>query len=669
MLRPVPGGADRALGSLVSAFLVAPYGAAVRTIPSIARASPPPKRRRWLLWLLGLSIPVFALQYFAHRPVLPVLSYSEFDEQLVADNVVSVTIVDGSSVQAVLGTPVGPGKTAHVTMLLPIKNDPAFLAGLQAHHVRIAAAHADTGMLDFMSSVLPILLMLGFWYWMMKRQDATQGGFAAFAKAEPRAVDPDTPAVTFAQVAGAEEAKGELREIVEFLKAPERFTRLGGKLPKGALLVGPPGTGKTLLARAVAGEAGRPFLSISGSDFVEMIVGVGASRVRSLFVQAKAHAPCIVFIDEIDAVGRQRGTGLGGGHDEREQTLNQMLVEMDGFDPSAGVVVLAATNRPDVLDPALLRPGRFDRQIIVDAPDVTGREAILRVHTASVPLAADVDLQQIARATPGMVGADLANLVNEAAILAARSDTAVVRRQDFSAALDKVTLGLERRSLLLSDRERRLTAYHEAGHAVIGLVVPGADPVRKVTIIPRGRALGVTASSPDEDRHSYTKVWLEGRLAMLFGGRAAEAMMFGEPEVTTGASNDIAQATALARRMVEEFGMSSTIGLVHVGDPGGEVFLGRSFSQRRAIAESTATAVDGAVKALIDGAYAQAVALLTAHRTLLEAIADALLARETIDRDDLLALVQATDAALLASPTFVGTGTPLMSLPQGDEAG
>jgi cell division protease FtsH len=439
-------------------------------------------------------------------------------------------------------------------------------------------------------------------------------------------------------VAGADEAKVELQEIIEFLKDPQKFTRLGGRLPKGALLVGPPGTGKTLLAKAVAGEAGRPFFSMSGSDFVEMFVGVGASRVRDLFEQGKAHAPCIIFIDEIDAVGRHRGAGLGGGHDEREQTLNQLLVEMDGFESNDGVILLAATNRPDVLDPALLRPGRFDRQIVVDAPDVKGREGILRVHTRKIPLAPDVNLSRVAKGTPGLSGADLANLVNEAALLAARRNKTQVDMVDMEDAKDKVMLGVERKSLVLTEDERKLTAYHEAGHAIVGLKVPKMDPPHKVTIVPRGRALGLTTWLPEEDRHNYTRTWLESRLATAFGGRVAEELIFGAEMVTTGASGDIEQATNIARRMVTQFGMSDTIGMIAVGDQEQEVFLGRELGHRREISDRMAETVDAEVKKLIDEAYAKAMEILSANRPMLDRMAEALLERETIDREDIEAI-------------------------------
>src|SRR5687767_10960023 len=481
----------------------------------------------------------------------------------------------------------------------------------------------------------PILLLIGFWIFFMRQMQSGGNKALSFGKSKAKLSSSSQKKVTFKDVAGVDEAKEELQEIIEFLKEPQKFQKLGGRIPKGVLLMGPPGTGKTLLARAVAGEANVPFFSISGSDFVEMFVGVGASRVRDLFEQGKKNAPCIIFIDEIDAVGRHRGAGLGGGHDEREQTLNQLLVEMDGFESNDGVILLAATNRPDVLDPALLRPGRFDRQVVVDAPDVKGREGILRVHLRKVPLATDVDVRSLAKATPGMSGADLANLVNEAALLAARRNHDKVYMADLEDAKDKVMLGAERRSMVLSDAERTLTAYHEAGHAVVALRLPGLDPVHKITIVPRGRALGVTASLPEEDRHSYSRDYLIASLAMLYGGRAAEEMIFGPAKITTGAGNDIERATAMARRMVTQFGMSEAIGPMAVGDAEQEVFLGRELVQRRAISENVAERVDTEVKRLLDESYRAAMATLEVNRELLERIAEALLERETLDREDI----------------------------------
>jgi cell division protease FtsH len=505
-----------------------------------------------------------------------------------------------------------------------------------------------------------------------------QGGNRAFAfgKSKAKLLAGDTPKVTFADVAGADEAKQELEEIIDFLKDPQKFQRLGGRLPKGALLVGPPGTGKTLLAKAVAGEAGRPFFSMSGSDFVEMFVGVGASRVRDLFEQGKAHAPCIIFIDEIDAVGRHRGAGLGGGHDEREQTLNQLLVEMDGFESNDGVILLAATNRPDILDPALLRPGRFDRQIVVDMPDVKGREQILRVHTRKIPLGSGVDLERIARGTPGLAGAELANVVNEAALLAARRNKTVVDMKDLEDAKDKVMLGLERRSRVLSDEERRLIAYHEAGHALVSLSLPGSDPLHKVTIIPRGRALGITAYLPEEELHKYTKQSILSRLAMAYGGRVAEELVFGPEKVTTGAAQDIQHATDIARRMVTQYGMSDTIGPIAVGDREAEIFLGREVVQRREISERTAELVDTEVKRILGHAYERAKTVLIDHRDALDRLAATLLERETLDREDVEMVVAGKPLppvppppAAPAAPSAEGTPREKTSAPRGPVLG
>jgi cell division protease FtsH len=590
------------------------------------------------LWLL-VALLALALFQMMSRQKSPTqeFSYTEFSRQLDAGNVARVEVYDGKRLEGDFKTAVAqdgrPAKSFSV--LLPIANSEAFLKRLDDAGVQVIAREPKGGITAIIIAALPWVVILGLWFFLLRQLQAGGSRAFAFGKSKAKLLAGDTPKITFADVAGADEAKYELQEIIEFLKDPQKFTRLGGRLPKGALLVGPPGTGKTLLAKAVAGEAGRPFFSMSGSDFVEMFVGVGASRVRDLFEQGKAHAPCIIFIDEIDAVGRHRGAGLGGGHDEREQTLNQLLVEMDGFESNDGVILLAATNRPDVLDPALLRPGRFDRQIVVDAPDVRGREQILRIHTRKIPLSSDVRLDIIAKGTPGMAGADLANLVNEAAVLAARNNKTLVDMQDFEEAKDKVMLGVERRSLVLTDDERRLTAYHEAGHAIVALKTPGSDPIHKVTIVPRGRALGLTASLPEVDRHNYTKEWLIGSLAMFFGGRVAEEIIFGPEKVTTGAGNDIERATALARRMVTQFGMSERIGPLAVGDKEQEIFLGREFAQRREISERTAEAVDDEVKRLVDEAYAKATQIIGDNRELLDRIAVALLERETIDREDL----------------------------------
>ncbi len=590
------------------------------------------------LWLLVglLALALFQMMSRQRSPTQE-FSYTEFARQLDQDNIARVEIFDGKRLEGDFKSPVAQdGRSAKsFTVLLPIANSEAFVRRLDEAGVPIVAREPKGGITAIIIAALPWIVILGLWFFLLRQLQAGGSRAFAFGKSKAKLLAGDTPKITFADVAGADEAKVELQEIIEFLKDPQKFTRLGGRLPKGALLVGPPGTGKTLLAKAVAGEAGRPFFSMSGSDFVEMFVGVGASRVRDLFEQGKAHAPCIIFIDEIDAVGRHRGAGLGGGHDEREQTLNQLLVEMDGFESNDGVILIAATNRPDVLDPALLRPGRFDRQIVVDAPDVRGREGILRVHTRKIPLASDVRLDIVAKGTPGMAGADLANLVNEAAVLAARKNKSVVEMQDFEEAKDKVMLGVERRSLVLTEDERKLTAYHEAGHAIVAIKIPGSDPIHKVTIIPRGRALGLTASLPEVDRHNYSKDWLIGSLAMFFGGRVAEEIVFGAEKITTGAGNDIERATGLARRMVTQFGMSERVGPLAVGDKEQEIFLGREFAQRREISERTAQMVDDEVKRLVDEAYARAREILAANRPLLDAIAAALLERETIDREDL----------------------------------
>ncbi len=494
-------------------------------------------------------------------------------------------------------------------------------------------------------SSFPILLLIAVWVYFMRQMQGGAGGRGAmsFGKSRARLLGEDQVQVTFADVAGVDEAKEEVVEIVEFLKDPAKFQRLGGKIPRGVLMVGSPGTGKTLLARAIAGEAKVPFFTISGSDFVEMFVGVGASRVRDMFEQAKKHAPCIIFIDEIDAVGRHRGAGLGGGHDEREQTLNQLLVEMDGFEGTEGVIVIAATNRPDVLDPALLRPGRFDRQVVVPLPDVRGREQILKVHMRKLPLAEDVRPQVIARGTPGFSGADLANLVNEAALFAARANRRTVSMDEFERAKDKIMMGAERRSMVMDDQEKKLTAYHEAGHAIVGLSVPEHDPVYKVTIIPRGRALGVTMFLPEADRYSISKRRLESKIATLFGGRLAEEMIFGPESVTTGASNDIERATEIARNMVTRWGLSDRLGPLTYSEESGEVFLGRSVTQHKHVSDVTAHAIDEEVRSLIDSNYKHAKSILEKHLDKLHKMAEALIKFETIDENQIRDIMQGRD--------------------------
>jgi cell division protease FtsH len=589
-------------------------------------------------WILIFLIPLLIINTVSSRGQdATELDYTTFRTQLRNDNIQEVTFVEGEKVEGTLRNAIAreQEQVREFWTQLPIANDEALLEEVNSRNINVSARKENQNWWVLILNFLPWLLIIGFWLFMMRQMQMGGSKAFQFGKSKARLLTGDTPKVTFADVAGADEAKDELQEIIEFLKDPAKFSRLGGRLPKGVLLVGPPGTGKTLLGRAVAGEAGRPFFSMSGSDFVEMFVGVGASRVRDLFEQGKAHAPCIIFIDEIDAVGRHRGAGLGGGHDEREQTLNQLLVEMDGFESNEGVILLAATNRPDVLDPALLRPGRFDRQVVVDAPDVKGREGILRVHLRKVPISDDVVVRTIAKATPGMSGADLANLVNEGALLAARRGHDKVTMADLEDAKDKVMLGAERRSMVLTDAERKLTAYHEAGHAVVALRLPGLDPVHKITIVPRGRALGVTASLPEEDRHSYTREYLIASLAMLYGGRSAEEMVFGPEKITTGAANDIERATAMARRMVTQFGMSHEIGPMAVGDAEHEVFLGREIGQRRQVSEAVARQVDSEVKHLLDTAYDTAAKTLTNNRELLEQIAEALLERETLDREEI----------------------------------
>lgn len=515
--------------------------------------------------------------------------------------------------------------------------DPSLPARLTSANVEVTAKPMESGespILRYASAYLPVLLLVGLCFMVFRQMQGGGGRAMGFGKSRAKLLTEKTGRVTFEDVAGIDEAKSELQEIVEFLRDPQKFTRLGGKIPKGALLVGPPGTGKTLLARAIAGEANVPFFTISGSDFVEMFVGVGASRVRDMFEQGKKSAPCIIFIDEIDAVGRHRGAGLGGGNDEREQTLNQMLVEMDGFESNEGVILIAATNRPDVLDPALLRPGRFDRQVVVPNPDVAGREKILRVHMKKVPLSSDVDPKIIARGTPGFSGADLSNLVNEAALMAARQGRRTVGMAQFEEAKDKVMMGAERRSMVMTEDEKRSTAYHESGHAICAIFTPGSDPIHKATIVPRGRALGLVMTLPEKDNISYSRKWCLARLVIAMGGRVAEEIIFGREEVSAGASGDIKSATDLARRMVTEWGMSDTLGMIAYGDNGQEVFLGHSVTQSKNISEETAREIDKEVKVLIDTAYRQAHDLLTTRIDDLHRLTAALLEYETLTGDD-----------------------------------
>jgi cell division protease FtsH len=505
-----------------------------------------------------------------------------------------------------------------------------------------------SGWVSILINAIPFVLLLAFWIFMMRQMQSGGNKALSFGKSRARLHSSQQKKVTFKDVAGVEEAKEELQEIIEFLREPQKFQKLGGRIPKGVLLIGPPGTGKTLLARAIAGEANVPFFSISGSDFVEMFVGVGASRVRDLFEQGKKNAPCIIFIDEIDAVGRHRGAGLGGGHDEREQTLNQLLVEMDGFESNEGVILMAATNRPDVLDPALLRPGRFDRRVVVNRPDVRGREEILRVHTRKIPLAEDVELNVLARGTPGFSGADLANMVNEAALSAARQNRKAVLQYDFEVAKDKVLMGVERKSMILSDEEKKVTAFHEAGHALLAVKLPHADPVHKVTIIPRGMALGVTMQLPIDDKHNYTKEYLETEIAILMGGRLAEELFLNQ--MSTGAGNDIERATELARKMVCEWGMS-TLGPLTFGKKEEQIFLGREIAQHRDYSEDTAIKIDMEVRRLVDEGYAKAKILLSDSREVLTRIAVALLEREVLDANEIKMIVEGKELPPVKLPS------------------
>ena len=588
------------------------------------------------------------------------LAYSDFVAAIDKDQIKTATI-DGHTVRGDLAD-----KKKYVTT---VPNDPALPGRLIAHHAHVDVTASENG--SFLMQVLgwlPFLLILGAWFFFM-RQSPTGGGRTGmgFGKSRARMLTPDPRhRVTFADVAGIDEAEHELEEIVEFLKNPEKFQRLGGKIPKGCLLVGPPGTGKTLLARAIAGEANVPFFTISGSDFVEMFVGVGASRVRDMFEQAKQNAPCIIFIDEIDAVGRRRGTGFSGTNDEREQTLNQLLVEMDGFDTKEGVILLAATNRPDVLDPALLRPGRFDRQIVLNNPDIVGREKILKVHLRNVPVAPDVDVKVLARGTPGFSGADLANLVNEAALLAARRERRAVTMAEFEDAKDKVMMGSER-SVVMTDKERRTTAYHEAGHALVTLFSPDHDPLHKVTIIPRGRALGATLALPERDRYGYSRTELETRLAIMFGGRAAEELTFGKPDVTTGASDDLRQATELARRMVTEFGFSEKLGPLHYSEDEQASAFGPMFAQRKSLSEETAKLIDEEIRRLVEEAETRARTILSNHAGDLHTLADTLLERETLSGEEVDAVLRGERLPPLGNGAAASHAQPhLPEVPQPD---
>jgi cell division protease FtsH len=593
--------------------------------------------RNLALWAI-IALLVFALfnmfQGNTHRTGHTPLAYSDFIAAVEEGSVRNVTM-QGSSI------------TGNYRDSRPFSTyspgDATLIERLTSKSVTIKAVPSDKDsptLWGILISWFPMLLLIGVWIFFMRQMQGGGGKAMGFGKSKAKMLTEKSGRVTFEDVAGIDEAKQELEEIVEFLKDPQKFQRLGGKIPKGCLLIGPPGTGKTLLARAIAGEANVPFFTISGSDFVEMFVGVGASRVRDMFEQGKKNSPCIIFIDELDAVGRHRGAGLGGGNDEREQTLNQLLVEMDGFEANEGVILISATNRPDVLDPALLRPGRFDRQVTVPNPDILGREKILKVHMRKVPLAPDVDARVLARGTPGFSGADLANLINEAALLAARSNKRVVTMNEFEMAKDKVMMGTERRSMVMTDDEKELTAYHEAGHALVGLAMPKSDPLHKVTIIPRGRALGVTMSLPERDKYTYSKLELESKLAMMFGGRAAEEIVFGAENVTTGAGNDIKEATSMARRMVTEYGFSEKLGPLRYSDGEEEVFLGHSVTQHKSVSDATAKLIDDEVRSLIDISEKKALKVLREQREGLNTVTKALLEYETLTGEEVRALLR-----------------------------
>lgn len=582
------------------------------------------------------------------------VSFSQFVQDARVGQVQDAT-VNGSEVRGKLKN----GEPYHVTVPA---NYPQLFDILQENHVSVTVRdNQGSSWLPILFNLGPILIIGALWFFMLRQMQSGGNKAMSFGKSRARLLSMQQKKVTFKDVAGVDEAKEELKEIIEFLREASKFQKLGGRIPKGVLLVGPPGTGKTLLARAVAGEANVPFFSISGSDFVEMFVGVGASRVRDLFEQGKKNAPCIIFIDEIDAVGRHRGAGLGGGHDEREQTLNQLLVEMDGFEANDGVILVAATNRPDVLDPALLRPGRFDRRVIVGRPDVRGREEVLAVHSRKVPTADDVDLRVMARGTPGFSGADLANMVNEAALNAARYNRKAVMMADFEAAKDKVMMGAERRSMLLSDEEKRVTAYHEAGHALVASIRAHADPLHKVTIIPRGMALGVTMQLPVDDRHTVTKDYLETQLAILMGGRIAEEIFL--KQMTTGAGNDIERATELARKMVCEFGMSR-LGPLTYGKKEEQIFLGREIAQHRDFSEETARQIDGEVRSMVDEAYKSAYNILDSKQDAMHRMAHALLERETLDANDIRMILEGQQLPPLNLPGGPTSGTPVADVQQ-----
>ena len=620
-----------------------------------------------LLWLIIAAVLLTVFNNFNVNPEPESLSYSSFIEQVRADQVQRVEI-DQEMIRGVQRS----GEEFQV--VLPPVADPKLMDDLYNHNVEVLGKKAERPSIwsQLLIASFPILIIIAVFMLFMRQMQGGgggRGGPMAFGKSKARLLSEDQIKTTFADVAGVDEAKEDVQELVEFLRDPGKFQRLGGRIPRGILMVGQPGTGKTLLAKAIAGEAKVPFFSISGSDFVEMFVGVGASRVRDMFEQAKKQAPCIIFIDEIDAVGRHRGAGLGGGHDEREQTLNQLLVEMDGFEPNDGIIVIAATNRPDVLDPALLRPGRFDRQVVVGLPDIRGREQILKVHMRKVPLADDVDAAIISRGTPGFSGADLANLVNEAALFAARAGKRLVEMEEFEQAKDKIMMGAERKSMVMSEKEKKNTAYHEAGHAIVGRLMPEHDPVYKVTIIPRGRALGVTMFLPEEDRYSLSRQALMSQICSLFGGRIAEEMILGPEYVTTGASNDIERATGLARNMVTKWGLSEKLGPLKYDEDDGEVFLGMSAGVKtKPISDDTAHAIDEEVRNIIDSCYATAKRILKENEDKLHSMAEALVEFETLNSDQLDDIMAGAKPRQSNSPPPPSSSAPGSSGASGDES-
>ena len=620
-----------------------------------------------LLWLAIAGMLVFVFSNFNQQTPAKQLSYSEFVNS-VSNGEVKRVRIDGLTIS---GERANGDKFETVRPSIP---DPELMSDLLSKNVIVegSAPEQQSVWMQLLVASFPVVLIIILFMFFMRQMQGGggaggRGGPMTFGKSRARMLSEDQIKTTFADVAGCDEAKEDVEEIVEFLRDPAKFQRLGGKIPRGALLVGPPGTGKTLLAKAIAGEAKVPFFTISGSDFVEMFVGVGASRVRDMFEQAKKQAPCIIFIDEIDAVGRQRGAGLGGGHDEREQTLNQLLVEMDGFEGNEGIIIIAATNRPDVLDSALLRPGRFDRQIVVGLPDIRGREQILKVHMRKVPLGEHVNAELIARGTPGFSGADLANLVNEAALFAARNNNKTVDMREFELAKDKIMMGAERKSMIMSDEEKRNTAYHEAGHAIVGRLLPEHDPVYKVSIIPRGRALGVTMFLPESDRYSWSKRNIEGKICSLFGGRIAEELTLGFDGVTTGASNDIQRATELARNMVTKWGLSQKLGPMLYDEEEGEVFLGRSVTQRKNVSAQTAMDIDNEIRAIVDKCYETAKEMLVTNRHILDAMAEALIKYETIDAGQIDDIMEGKEPRPPHSPPSLDK-KPDMTKPSPDTA-